>query len=208
MREKLSPRRLALTERLIFRPATAGEFAFNVTFGYEPGGPVREVFCQTLKVGTDLRDLLHQGCILISVALQSGQSMSDLAHIMGEDDAATLPQSMFGLIVRAGVMLDDWLTGQYAFHEEAEARAPQGHDDVPRANVSAGVTNRERPAPSFHCGDSALEPSLGDWPTQMTRLAAEEVAQTLVDRASTAPPPDNVIEIPAFLRRLPDEARV
>lgn len=250
MREKLSPRRLALTERLTFRPALPGEVKFDVTFGYEPGGPVKECFCLAFKIGADRQDEMHQACIAISVALQSGQSMSDLARIMGEDDPALAPHSMIGLIVRAGVMLDDWLTAQYAIGETTKFRdapRPSNRDvstdgkpcqeDVANgnpplassagrdargvgersfhegrtergntpANVSAGVTAGRAPAPSFRCGDSALEPEgLEDWPTQMTRLAAEEVAKA----SPPLPPPDtdhdrggNVFEIPAFLRR-------
>lgn len=114
MREKLPPRRLGITERLTFRPGAAGEVTFDVTFGYETGGPVRECFCMPFRVGTDLQDLLHQGCIFISVALQSGQSMADLARIAGEDNPSSSAHSHLGLIVRAGVVLDDWLTAQHA----------------------------------------------------------------------------------------------
>jgi hypothetical protein len=245
MREKLSPRRLALTERLTFRSGLPGEVKFDVTFGYEPGGPVKECFCLAFKIGADRQDEMHQACIAISVALQSGQSMSDLARIMGEDDPALPPHSMIGLIVRAGVMLDDWLTAQYAISSSSNFNRSTGAACADTGDSAEGITGRRsckrrpidptsekveagekdcdvpvlavsvvqylagqggsHPAPSFRCGDSALEQEgLEDWPTQMTRLAAEEV----VKPSPPPPPPDDdverggmVLEIPAFLRR-------
>jgi hypothetical protein len=114
MREKLSPRRLGITERLTFRPGVPGEVTFDVTFGYELGGPVKEAFTLAFKLGSDYQDLMHQACIALSIALQSGQSMSDIARVMGESDPAQPPHSMIGLVVRAGVVLDDWLMAQHA----------------------------------------------------------------------------------------------
>lgn len=107
-REKLPDRRQGITEKLIFRHNEPGELRFHTTFNWEEGGPVREVFCDLpFKEGADMREQMKQVCIVTSVALQSGHTMADLARVAGEDDVAQKPRSIIGLIIRAGVIVDE-----------------------------------------------------------------------------------------------------
>lgn len=111
-RQRLPNRRQGYAQNLIFRAGEPGEIHLDATFdweetgGWRNKGRIREVFCLAFKEGTDLQSLLHHGCIMISVALQYGATMGDIAHAMGESDLAKKPRSIFGLIVRAGARLD------------------------------------------------------------------------------------------------------
>lgn len=143
MREKLSHRRLHLTEPLTFYPLSGDNpVRFDVSFGFEPGGPVRECFSLDFKVGSDRQGEVHIACIIISVALQCGQSMSDLARIVGESDPGVPPQTMLGLIIRAGVQLDDYLTSQWPLSRARDIPKPATEaaaaDEVERADPKGG----------------------------------------------------------------------
>lgn len=104
MREMLAPRRdnvsMTMTVKMGENPVD-----FAVTFGFDAGRRVREVFCLPFKTGTDMQALLHQAMIAISLGLQHGVTMPELARILGEDDPAP-PRSIIGAIVRAGALLD------------------------------------------------------------------------------------------------------
>jgi hypothetical protein len=203
MREKLSPRRLGITERLTFRPGTLDEITFDATYGFEPGGPVKECFTLAFKVGSGIQDMMHQACTGLSIALQSGQSMSDLARIMGEDHPEFPPHSPVGLVVRAGVMLDDYLTAQWALIKHAPPRAPNvfGHvfdtsdyiviDEGMRREAASGrlvpIVNR-KPLTASQVGILEDMPSLDD-------LFEGECAPDMH--------PVDLGDIPDFLRRDP-----
>lgn len=105
-RLKLPERRQGITEVLTYRKDEPGEVKFATTFNWEDGGKVKEVFCLAFKEGTDLRTLLHHACMVVSVALQSGNSMAGLAKVLGEDNPERPVGSILGLIVRAGVTID------------------------------------------------------------------------------------------------------
>ena len=107
IRQRLPNRRQGVTEPLTYRKDEPGEVRFHVTYNWPDGEPIREVFCMAFKEGTDLRTLLHQACIITSVALQQGETMAGLAHTLGEDKADREPGSILGLIVRAGAVLDE-----------------------------------------------------------------------------------------------------
>lgn len=106
-REKLPERRQGITEHLEFKRPGKDDIGFAVTFNWEDGGRVREVFALAFKEGADLQSMLHHSCILTSVALQSGRTMAELAHSLGEENPARIPGSIMGLIVRAGVVIDE-----------------------------------------------------------------------------------------------------
>ncbi len=106
MREKLKPRRAGLTLEMIFKRHDGSEIKFFVTFGFDEYRRVKECFCLPAKSGTDLQSLIHHACIGISVGLQHGATMAEYARALGEDDPVIAPQSIIGLIVRAGVKLD------------------------------------------------------------------------------------------------------
>jgi hypothetical protein len=229
MREKLPARRDTLTLPLRFTSGDGNVIALYVSFGLDDQRRVREAFCKAFKVGSDQQALVHDALIVMSVALQCGQSMSDLARVLGADHLDKPPRSFISLIARVGARLDAEhnpipvpateaaavggvetdagtkvalnVTYHTADAEAGEKRSAP--EPTPQTSV-AGVTAGRAPAPSFRCGDSALEPEGEDWATQMTRLAAEEVAKA----SPPLPPPDTdhdrgglVFEIPAFLRR-------
>jgi hypothetical protein len=120
-RDRLPNRRQGITEILTYRKDEEGEKQFSVTFNWAEGGQVREVFALVFKVGTDLQGMLHQACIITSVALQSGSTMADLARVLGETDRTRRPASIMGLIVRAGVTIDEQRGFQHQPQEEKTA---------------------------------------------------------------------------------------
>lgn len=106
MREKLPPRRQGVTVPMAYTLASGYQIDFVVTYNFNAEHKVKECFCLPFKTGTDLQNLLHHACIVTSMVLQHGSTMSSLARTMGEDEPARSPQSILGLIVRAGVELD------------------------------------------------------------------------------------------------------
>ena len=119
-RDRLPDRRQGVTEILIHRRDQPGEVEFSATFNWEEGGKVREVFCLAFKEGTDLQCLLHHVCISLSLGLQHGATMADYAHALGEEDRETPPTSILGLLVRAGVVIDEQLVAPHAAKAAAE----------------------------------------------------------------------------------------
>ena len=105
-RERLPARRQGFTENLIHRKGEENEIKFAATFNWQEHGRLREVFCLAAKEGSDMRTMLHHACIITSVALQHGATMDKIAHALGEDDTSRKPGSIIGLIVRAGVVID------------------------------------------------------------------------------------------------------
>lgn len=81
------------------------EIELAATFGFDDNARVREVFCLPLKSGTDLQAMLHDTMMCISVGLQHGVDMAELARVLGEDDAKP-PRSVIGAIIRTGAFLD------------------------------------------------------------------------------------------------------
>lgn len=75
----LPPRRLNITEKIVFR---GNRWLFSVGFDHQ--GQVREVFLNGGKHGTDMEHLMADGCYLISKLLQSGVDISDLRGKMGQ----------------------------------------------------------------------------------------------------------------------------
>jgi hypothetical protein len=209
MREKLSHRRLHLTESLTFYPLSGDNpVRFDVSFGFEPGGPVRECFSLDFKVGSDRQGEVHIACIIISVALQCGQSMSDLARIIGESDPGVAPQTMLGLIIRAGVTLDDYLTSQWALTRARDIPKPATEaaaaDEVERVDpkggqprtyhvVGAEAGQKREPvdarAANVSAGVTAGEtarnrtPSVGTWDRTDPALGTSETAGQTVANA-------------------------
>lgn len=159
MREKLSPRRLAL--RLTFRPGTDDQVMVDVSYGFEAGGPIKELFCYPFKVGSVRRCDVRASFMAVSVALQAGQSLADLARVLGEDDAERAPQSLLGLAVREGVKLDDELTAKWALvsagvpRASTSATAHMPSPAVDLRNVVAVRLHADRGA-EFITGDPAL----------------------------------------------------
>lgn len=104
MREMLRNKRHAITVD-IEHPINGQPFKFAVSFGFDEKGCCREAFCLAFKSGTDLQALLHDSLIAISLGLQHGASMAELARILGEDEPKPA-QSIISAIVRTGARLD------------------------------------------------------------------------------------------------------
>lgn len=105
-RTPLRNRRDAVTQRLTFTHTDLSTTIFDATYGVDRNGVVREVFCKPFKVGVDMNAILRQASMIISVALQHGATMAEIAHVTGEEDLATAPRSVVGLMVRAGAVID------------------------------------------------------------------------------------------------------
>lgn len=86
------------------------EQSYAVHFGFDPDGFVKEAFCKPFKSGTDMQGLVNDACILISLSLQHGMSITQIAGALGElrsEGAVTgPPASVLGAIARAGVKLE------------------------------------------------------------------------------------------------------
>lgn len=112
-RTRLPERRPAATAIVRHTSNNGVETDFVVTFGFgiEEELHIRECFCSTgAKSGTDMAAILSDSCIAISLLLQHGMSISEIAHAFGEDRpegaAHGPPSSVLGSIARAGVALE------------------------------------------------------------------------------------------------------
>lgn len=114
-RERLPDRRQQIVADVKFTDARLVEHVYRVGFGLGPDNTIREVFCSDGKSGSDRQSLMHDGCILMSLALQHGMSITDLAHSMSElseeDSSGRRPASPFGAIAHAGEALEAELRG-------------------------------------------------------------------------------------------------
>lgn len=119
MREMLPPHRAAETIEMTVKLGN-NDIHFAATFGFNERGEVKELFCLAFKTGTDLQTLLHQSCMVISLALQHGASTAELARILGEDDQSP-PRSIIGAMIRTGVMLDQEALARVVTSKDSEA---------------------------------------------------------------------------------------
>jgi hypothetical protein len=87
-----------------------GNHEFLVGFGFGEDGRVMEVFCSSGKTGVDMTALVTDACILVSLLLQHGESVTALAESMGENRAegenSGPPASLIGAIVRVAAWVD------------------------------------------------------------------------------------------------------
>lgn len=88
-RERLPNRRLTLHSAVVWKGAP-----WLISAGFDREGVVREVFVDpesaasgAAKVGSDLRSVLEDGCILISRSLQRGERVADLAKALSREGA-------------------------------------------------------------------------------------------------------------------------
>lgn len=83
----------------------AGAQHFTLTAGYDPAtGQVAEVFyADGQKSGSALQHTIQDACVLISIALQHGIALAELAHSLGRAPlyGQTVPASPIGAIVDA-----------------------------------------------------------------------------------------------------------
>ena len=73
-------------------------------------GKVAEVFCNSPKVGSGSQAWINDCCIILSLLLQHGMTIGDIAKSLGENrdegKASGPPSSPLGAIARAGTALE------------------------------------------------------------------------------------------------------
>ena len=114
-RERLPDRRRGERTEVEFVDAQGNTRRYQVGFGFDRANIIREVFCEAAKSGSDLQDMIHDGCIAMSVALQFGARIGELAKSFSErreeTETSGPPASPFGAIARAGAALEAELRG-------------------------------------------------------------------------------------------------
>lgn len=117
MRTKLPNRRRAFTQKVMHCMANGEPAEYLITFGIDDEGTVREVFCanpapekgKRSLTGSDIHAMLSDGCLMISLHLQTGAEIEKLVKSFGENrnegEAKGLPSSVFGSIARAILVL-------------------------------------------------------------------------------------------------------
>lgn len=101
-RVPLPDRRQNLTVEVVF-----GGQGLTVCMGFDPAGTVREVFAAGHKAGSDMRHVIDDACVIISIALQNGITVEALAKSLGRvpipgfDEAGAAPASPIGAILGA-----------------------------------------------------------------------------------------------------------
>jgi len=99
-RTTLSDRRLSITAKLTHIKADGGELHVIATFGLDRG-QVREVFCSSFKDGADVRGLVIDACVCMSLLLQHGYSVRDL-----KGKLIPAPQSVLATLVDAAIEIE------------------------------------------------------------------------------------------------------
>lgn len=101
-RQQLPPRRPSETKTVNW-----ADTPFHITVGFDHKLRPKEVFASGGKPGTAMAHILSDACVVVSVALQSGVSITDLSKTLGEipdlaaGEYATKPASPIGVIVAA-----------------------------------------------------------------------------------------------------------
>ena len=81
--------------------------AISITVGYDLTGRPMEVFADGHREGSDMRALMSDACVVISIALQRGATPEELAHSLGTVPAyengehVQAHASLIGVIVAA-----------------------------------------------------------------------------------------------------------
>jgi hypothetical protein len=104
MREKLPARRPTLTVETSWR-----SHAFSISIGFDYDGRPREMFADAEKPTSDFQAVLADSCIVISIALQFGCTLEELAKSMGSTETYDAgepveePSSPVGHILNAAI---------------------------------------------------------------------------------------------------------
>lgn len=106
MRTKLPSRRHCITRKVCFSSSSGVEHEFLLSYGLDAEGTVREVFCaDDYTIGTDINAILSDGCILISLYLQTGGEPERLVRSLGQERPPGQdhgpPSSLLGAIALA-----------------------------------------------------------------------------------------------------------
>ncbi len=92
-RQRLPDRRAAETVQI-----EHGGQRFTVTIGYYPDGRSGEVFTHGIRTGSTLDALLADACVLLSMLMQHGIEVPELASGMGRLGSSE-PASIIGAVI-------------------------------------------------------------------------------------------------------------
>lgn len=92
-RERPPNRRRSFLERIDY-----GGTHYHVRAGLYPDGRLCEIFAYGDKVGSDRRREMDDGCVIVSLVLQWGADIQDIAASMGRDGDGS-PASALGAVI-------------------------------------------------------------------------------------------------------------
>lgn len=126
-RRRLPGRRLCDTVRVVHR-TDGSETRFFVTVGYHPDEPMRPVevfYSGGFRAGADLEVIAQDAAVLVSLLLQHGASVEDVAHslarrenAMGQDVASSLIGSMVEVLAQPPSWAEELAAARSAVSEE------------------------------------------------------------------------------------------
>lgn len=109
-RFRLPDRRPAVRESISYTDSQGNTRRAEASFGIDLAGRIREVFCLAHKDGTEIQGIVHDACIALSMALQRGAWIGELAASFGElraeGEARGEPASVIGALARRGAELE------------------------------------------------------------------------------------------------------
>jgi hypothetical protein len=118
VRDRLPDRRPGVTAHVVHPLAGGGQLKVLVTFGFDKETwTVREMFCASFKEGSDNQSLVVDACILLSKALQSGDTLESMKSSL------CTPPSLIGSMIDAGLEIQ---TTQRRHHRDQRPEQPQG----------------------------------------------------------------------------------
>ena len=116
MRNKLPNRREGYQVKIVHESRDMRTTEFLVTFNIDDEWTIREVFCANPNDGSDIYALITDGCILLSIYLQTGGEIEKLVKTLGEDRAegqpSGPPSSLFGAIAKEALSLQKELNNK------------------------------------------------------------------------------------------------
>ena len=90
---------------------------YHLSFGFAETGKIAEIFWSSPKVGSDSAHLISDGAVEISLALQSGLSLQQIAHCMGQvpdpmSKAGHKPASLLGAVLQCARQIEGEIWGR------------------------------------------------------------------------------------------------
>lgn len=108
-RETLPDRRRSVTTRVRWQTDT-GDRTLMIGAGFYGDGRLSECwYSDGLRTGSDMLATVQDACRVLSIALQHGVPLTDLAHTLGMDEKGR-PSSVIGVVVQSLVQgeRDGW----------------------------------------------------------------------------------------------------
>ena len=103
-REHLPSRRRSIVRTIAWRAPDGSVTHYDIGIGFYADGRPGEVFVSGGKVGSAMRTLLEDACVLVSIGLRLGAAPADLSHSLGRlpvDDDTSRLASVIGAVVEA-----------------------------------------------------------------------------------------------------------